>query len=95
MADNFNHENRNVGWGLCHKSLQLKGDPRSYYFLSSRFMSDLSAIFEDRKTAQLFTHSSSHQKEQIRQNICGFVNQELVKKHNTFLGIETWREQFK
>ena len=52
MADNFNHGNRECGWGMINKDLHLKADPDSDYFIPARFLKNNSAIFNNCKESQ-------------------------------------------
>jgi hypothetical protein len=47
MADNFNHGNKECGWGMINKNEHLKADIDSSYFIPSRMIKDNSAIFDN------------------------------------------------
>jgi hypothetical protein len=45
MADNFNHGNKDCGWGMVNTELHMQADEKSSYFIPARFLKNHDQMF--------------------------------------------------
>jgi hypothetical protein len=82
MADNFNHANKGVDWGLFNRQRHIECLPDSDYFLPGKFMHNVSGLYENCPLKEkLFAESKFKpaRRERLLKNIQGTVD--IAKYH--------------
>jgi hypothetical protein len=78
MADNFNHRNKHCTWSLVNTKLHKNPDVKSKYFITGRFLEDVSPLFPPSALPN--------------RNISGWLNKELFEKNYKAHSVENFRK---
>jgi hypothetical protein len=91
MADNFNHANELVSWGLLNTKMHMTAKPEDTYFHTERFMNNFSVLYANESLSEL----SLEQRVNAKKNIKGYFDRTQFEKNNSKYSLETWKKQCK
>ena len=66
MADNFNHANELVSWGLLNTKMHMTAKPEDTYFHTERFMNNFSVLYANESLSELSLEQRVNAKKNIK-----------------------------